>query len=177
MGRAARRATDTDEEFLRALYESHGGALLAYATRLTGERTTAEDIVQETLLRAWRRAEQLAADDRPVRPWLFAVARNLAADRRRASKLPTTELDGEAVEGLAGVDELDRALEAWQLADALAALSPEHREVIVETYYRGRSVAEAAAALGIPPGTVKSRAYYALRSLRLLLEERGWTSG
>src|SRR5262249_47238506 len=156
--------------------ERHGRALLAYSARLTGDRASAEDIVQETLLRAWKRAEQLAADDRPVRPWLFAVARNLAVDRRRASRLTTTELDGEALEQPAGVDELDRALEASQLADALAALRAEHREVIVESYYRGRSVAEVAAALGIPPGTVKSRAFYGLRSLRLVLEERGWTS-
>ena len=60
------------------------------------------------------------------------------------------------------------------MADALAALSPEHREVLVEIYYRGRSVAEAAETIGVPPGTVKSRTYYALRSLRLRLEERGW---
>jgi RNA polymerase sigma-70 factor (ECF subfamily) len=176
MRRATRRGAVSDEDFVRALYERHGGALLAYTVRLTGDRASAEDIVQETLLRAWRRAEQLAADDRPVRPWLFAVARNLAVDGRRTAKLPTAELDGEALEHPAGVDELDRALEAWQLADALAALRHEHRQVIVETYYRGRSVAEVAAALGIPPGTVKSRAYYGLRSLRLVLEERGWTS-
>ena len=62
------------------------------------------------------------------------------------------------------------------MADALRALSQEHRAVIVETYYRGRSVAEAAAALGIPAGTVKSRCYYALRALKLALAERGVTT-
>ena len=129
--------------------------------------------MQETLLRAWRRAGELADDRRPVRPWLFAVARNLIIDRRRRGRrrdeVPEAEL-----EHLGAVDELDRALDAWQMADALAALSPEHREVLVETYYRGRSVAEAAETIGVPPGTVKSRTYYALRSLRLRLEEGGW---
>jgi RNA polymerase sigma-70 factor (ECF subfamily) len=69
------------------------------------------------------------------------------------------------------VDEVDRALEAWQMAEALRRLSPEHRTVIVETYYGARSVASTAARLGIPEGTVKSRLYYGLRALRLVLEE------
>jgi RNA polymerase sigma-70 factor (ECF subfamily) len=172
-GMAIGRAATTDEAFVRTLYVEHGGALLAYATRLTGERASAEDVVQETLLRAWRRAGELADDRRPVRPWLFAVARNLIIDRRRQGRrrdeAPETELDD-----LSAVDELDRALDAWQVADAMAELSPEHREVLIETYYRGRSVAEAAEAIGVPAGTVKSRTYYALRSMRLRLEERGW---
>ena len=73
-------------------------------------------------------------------------------------------------------DDADRVLESWIVSDALRALSPEHREVIVETYYRGKSVAEAAATLRIPAGTVKSRTYYALRALRLALSERGVTA-
>jgi RNA polymerase sigma-70 factor (ECF subfamily) len=52
-------------------------------------------------------------------------------------------------------------------------LQPEHKRVLLETYYRGKSVAEAAATLGVPAGTVKSRTFYALRALRLALEERG----
>ena len=72
-----------DEAFIRALYAEHGGALLRYALHLTGgDRQRAEDLVQETLVRAWRHPEALA--DRPARPWLFAVARNLAVDAFRA---------------------------------------------------------------------------------------------
>jgi RNA polymerase sigma-70 factor (ECF subfamily) len=73
------------------------------------------------------------------------------------------------------MDEADRAVEAWTVAEALARLSQPHREVLVECFYRGRSVNEAAARLGVPPGTVKSRTHYALRSLRLVLEEMGVT--
>jgi len=68
---------------VRALYAEHGGALLRYALHLTGgDRQRAEDLVQETIVRAWRHPEALA--DRPARPWLFAVARNLAVDSYRA---------------------------------------------------------------------------------------------
>jgi RNA polymerase sigma-70 factor (ECF subfamily) len=73
-------------------------------------------------------------------------------------------------------DEVDRALNSWLVSDALAALTPAHREVLVHTYFAGRTVAEAALALGVPPGTVKSRTHYALQALRLALLERGVTA-
>jgi RNA polymerase sigma-70 factor (ECF subfamily) len=163
-----------DERLLRALYDEHGGPLLGYVLRLTGgDRLQAEDVVQETLLRAWRHPEALAG--RPVRPWLFTVARNLVVDlhRARRSRPRETGIDEQLIMTAAGSDDIDRALESWTVAEALSDLSPQHRAVIIETYYRGRSVAEAAKALGIPPGTVKSRSYYALRALKLALEERG----
>src|SRR5262249_30316468 len=76
-GTAPRSGRVADEAFVRGLYAEHGGALLRYALRLTGgDRQRAEDLVQETIVRAWRHPEALA--DRPARPWLFAVARNLA---------------------------------------------------------------------------------------------------
>ncbi|MBO2444765.1 sigma-70 family RNA polymerase sigma factor [Actinomadura nitritigenes] len=163
-----------DEGLLRALYSEHGGPLLGYVLRLTGgDRLQAEDVVQETLLRAWRHPDALAG--RPVRPWLFTVARNLVVDAHRAKRArpPETGIDEQVMATLPGSDDIDRALESWTVAEALAALTPPHRAVLVETYYRGRSVAEAAKALGIPAGTVKSRTFYALRALKLALEERG----
>uniref|UniRef100_UPI001F22BDF7 sigma-70 family RNA polymerase sigma factor n=1 Tax=Actinomadura craniellae TaxID=2231787 RepID=UPI001F22BDF7 len=159
---------------MRALYAEHGGALLGYALRLTGgDRQHAEDVVQETLLRAWRNPQALAG--RPVRPWLFTVARNLVVDAHRARQARPPETGDDALAVLPVGDDIDRALESWTVAEALADLSGPHRAVLVETFYRGRSVAEAAQALGIPPGTVKSRTYYALRALKLALEERGLT--
>ncbi len=162
------------EDVVRALYSEHAGPLLRYALQLTsGDRQRAEDIVQETLLRAWRHPEAIAS--RPPRPWLFAVARNLAVDAHRARQARPREV-GEAALAVASVpDAADRVLESWAVAEALGELRPEHREILLETYYRGRSVSEAAAALGIPAGTVKSRTYYALRALKLALEERGFT--
>jgi RNA polymerase sigma-70 factor (ECF subfamily) len=71
------------------------------------------------------------------------------------------------------VDEIDRMLETWHVADALAGLSVAHREVILTCHYRGHNVSETATLLGVPTGTVKSRLYYGLRALRLKLEEMG----
>ncbi len=170
----SRTAGDPDEAVVRAVYAEHGAALLRYALRLTGDRGHAEDLVQEAVLRAWRHGHQLAQSDRPLRPWLFTVISNLAADRRRALRSRPIEISGHLPVEPTAADELDRAVQAWQVADALASLSAQHRAVLLETYYRGRSIAEAAVTLGIPTGTVKSRSYYALRALRLALQERGW---
>jgi RNA polymerase sigma-70 factor (ECF subfamily) len=105
------------------------------------------------------------------------VARNLVVDGVRARRSRPFEVGDQALAAVPADDTLDRALLSWEIADALAELRPDHRSVLIETYYRGRSVAEAADALGIPPGTVKSRSYYALRALRLALEERGVVPG
>jgi RNA polymerase sigma-70 factor (ECF subfamily) len=162
----------SDEELVRALYSEHAGPLLRYALHLmSGDRQRAEDIVQETLLRAWLHPEAIA--DRPARPWLFAVARNLAVDSFRARKARPHEVGEGALNLLSVPDDAERALESWAVADAIRSLRAEHRGVLLETYYHGRSVAEAAAVLGIPAGTVKSRTFYALRALKLALEERG----
>jgi RNA polymerase sigma-70 factor (ECF subfamily) len=171
------RAENAREKSLRLLYDQHAPALLGYALRLTdGDRTRAEDIVQETLVRAWRNLESLDDTVRPVRPWLFTVAQRLAIDAHRARRARPPEVGDAALAAVPGLDDLEPALDRILVTDALQALSQEHRAVIVETYYRGRSVAEAASALGIPPGTVKSRCYYALRALKLALAERGVTT-
>jgi RNA polymerase sigma-70 factor (ECF subfamily) len=166
------RRTPSDEDLVRALYAEHAAPLLRYAVHLmNGDHQRAEDIVQETLLRAWQHPEAISG--RPARPWLFAVARNLAIDSYRSRKVRPPEVGEAALEVLPAPDDADRALESWAVADALAALRPEHRRVLLETYYGGKSVAEAATTLGVPSGTVKSRTFYALRALRLALEERG----
>lgn len=168
-----RRVEDPSAAFVAAVHAEHAGALLGHALRLTGDPGRAEDIVQETLLRAWKHAAPLAADARPLRPWLFTVAANLAADDRRARRSRPAELGENLAGDLPAPDELDRAVEAWYLADAVGRLSADHRAVLVETFYRGHTVAEAAQVLAIPVGTVKSRTFYALRALRLMLEEGG----
>jgi RNA polymerase sigma-70 factor (ECF subfamily) len=165
-----------DEELLDALYAEYAGPLLEYVQRLVGgDRFQAEDIVQETLLRAWRHADVLARDE--ARPWLFTVARRLVVDGYRRRRRRPRAVGGEdLIAAVPAPDELDGALLAWEVADALRTLSPSHRKVLLEMHYRDRSVAEAAAVLGIPEGTVRSRTFYALRALRLALEERGVTA-
>jgi RNA polymerase sigma-70 factor, ECF subfamily len=161
-----------DEELLDALYAEYAGPLLEYVQRLSGgDRFQAEDVVQETLLRAWRHAGDLRRET--ARPWLFTVARRILIDRwrRRGIDVAADEL----IAAVPAPDELERALLGWEVSAALRTLTPEHRRVLLELHYRGRSVAETAETLGIPPGTVRSRAFYALRAMRLALEERGVT--
>jgi RNA polymerase sigma-70 factor (ECF subfamily) len=166
-----------DADLLRVLQDEHGQALFAHAVRLSGgDRQRAEDLVQETMLRAWRYPEALDPERGAVRSWLFTTARNLSIDawRRRSARVGEVITDM-IPEPPPSADEADRAVEAWTVAEALGRLSQTHREVLVECFYQGRSVAEASARLGVPPGTVKSRTHYALRSLRMVLDEMGVT--
>jgi len=177
--RARKRVEDVSvagDELLRTLYAEHAGPLLGYVIKLTdGDRQRAEDVVQETLLRAWRHPESLDPSRGSLRPWLWTVARNIVVDAARARRARPQEVAEDALAVIPVEDQIDQALLSWEVAEALGTLSDDHRAVLVETYYRGRTVAEAAEVLGIPAGTVKSRAFYALRALRLALEERGIT--
>src|SRR5690242_6295750 len=165
-----------DAELLKVMFAEHGDALYAHALRLvSGDRGRAEDLVQETLLRAWRHPEALDPDRGSVRAWLFTTARNLAIDSWRRKSVRVAEVITDTMPEPVTDDEADRTVEGWLIAEALARLSEVHRQVLIECFYRGRSVAEAAGRLGIPAGTVKSRTHYALRSLRLVLEEMGVT--
>lgn len=166
-----------DDDLIRALHTDHGDALFAFAVRLcNGDRQRAEDLVQETFLRAWRHPEVLRPERGSVRAWLFTTARHLAIDawRRRTTRVGEVITDT-LPEPPPELDEADRAVETWTIAEALDRLSPAHRDVLVACFYQGRSVAEAAAMLGVPAGTVKSRTHYAVRALRLVLDEMGVT--
>ncbi|WSL75596.1 sigma-70 family RNA polymerase sigma factor [Kitasatospora sp. NBC_01266] len=175
--RSRRGAAGADEELIRALYRDHAGPLLGFVLHLVGgDRQRAEDVVQETLVRAWKHADRLDAAAGSVRPWLVTVARRIVIDDHRRSVARPPETDAAPLELLPAADELDRALRLMAITDALGAVTEAHREVIAQTYLKGRTVAEAAAELGIPEGTVKSRIFYALRSLKIALEERGVTS-
>ncbi|MFI6349551.1 sigma-70 family RNA polymerase sigma factor [Streptomyces sp. NPDC050560] len=168
---------EPDEELMRALYREHARPLHAYVLRLVaGDRQRAEDIVQETLIRAWKNAAALAGATGSVRPWLVTVARRIVIDGHRSRLARPQEVDPAPLEVIPAEDEIDRALWLMTLSDALGDLTPAHRQVLVETYFKGRTVNEAAEKLGIPSGTVRSRVFYALRSMKLALEERGVTS-
>ncbi|MGF1662609.1 MAG: sigma-70 family RNA polymerase sigma factor [Kineosporiaceae bacterium] len=178
-GRAA-APPDPGEQLVAQLYREHGGALVGYATRLTGDRHLAEDVVQEALVRAWRHRHDLSEDRGSVRSWLFTVVRNITVDRARAAARRPAEAGTDALEGAerarpAAADEAQRVVDQVVLRQALARLTPEHREVLALVQLAGLSVAEAAGRLGVPPGTVKSRTYYALKALRLAYEEMGGT--
>ena len=164
-----------DQSVVVALHDAHARALWGYVLRMTGDRGRAEDVVQETLLRAWRHPEVIERGSEATRAWLLRVARNLVVDEWRSARWNREVSTGEPPEEV-DADRVDGLLQSWLVADALARLSPDHRAVLVETYYRGRSTAEASRSLGVPEGTVKSRSHYALKALRLTLQEMGVVS-
>ncbi|MEU4506515.1 sigma-70 family RNA polymerase sigma factor [Streptomyces sp. NPDC024089] len=166
-----------DEELMRALYREHAGPLFAYVLRLVaGDRQRAEDVVQETLIRAWKNAGRLGGATGSVRPWLVTVARRIVIDGHRSRQARPPETDPSPLEAVPAEDEMEKALWLMTLSEALDDLTTAHREALVETYFKGRTVSEAAEVLGIPSGTVRSRVFYALRSMKLALEERGITA-
>jgi len=165
-----------DAERLRAVHDEYAGPLWSFVVRLTGgDRTRAQDVVQETLLRAWRHPDVLAQGDGSARAWLFTVARRIVIDEWRSGR-SRYEVVLAAPPDRPDDDRTDALLDTWLVEEALHRLSPDHRAVIVECYYRGRSTAEAARVLQVPDGTVKSRTHYALRALRLALQEMGVTA-
>jgi RNA polymerase sigma-70 factor, ECF subfamily len=170
-------ASDAEAALMKALYDEHAGALWRYALRLTRDASRAEDVVQETLLRAWQHPEVVGDTERSARAWLFTVARNMIIDEQRSPRIRKFggSLDESSAPEQSAPDQVDSALDRMLIADAMAQMSPEHRAVIERSYYRGWTTAQTAADLDIAEGTVKSRLHYAVRALRLTLQEMGVT--
>ncbi len=161
-----------DEAGLRRAFLTHGGELYGYARRSLGDAGAAEDVVQETFIRAWRARDRFDTTLGTLRTWLFTIARRVVIDHARSRAV--RQADPLPADMALADDEVETAMFSWQVEEALRRLRPEHRQVVVETYYQGRSGRDIADALKIPEGTVRSRLFYALRSLRLTLEEMGW---
>ena len=159
------------EQRLLALIGAHRRAVLAHAMLLTqGDLAWAEDIVQETFLRAWRHWERLTPDQGSVRGWLLRVAHNLVMDEYRSPRKRRCELPLGSEEDIAGPENTDQVLSAQVIQQALGQLPPQHREALAATYLCDQTAAQAARRLGVPIGTVKSRVFYGLRMLRSIMQ-------
>jgi RNA polymerase sigma-70 factor (ECF subfamily) len=166
----------SDDLMVTELYRRYHGPLLLFVLRLTaGDPQQAEDVVQETMVRAWREARRLDLSERSLMPWLATVARRIVIDEQRRKRARPSEIGGAEVLEIApaAADETEHLLRKVLVIEALQALSAAHREVLNETILRDRTVNQAAEVLGVPVGTVKSRVYYALKALRVVLAERG----
>jgi RNA polymerase sigma-70 factor, ECF subfamily len=160
---------------IEAVCRLHARPLYRFLLKITfGDRREAEDLLQETLLRAWRYLQDHTADVTVLRPWLYTVARRAAIDAARARQARPAEVIPADLAALpAGRDDIDRLLTGLTIRRALTTLTPDHRQVLYEIFYRGHTARQAATTLGIPEGTVKSRTFYALRALAAAITDTG----
>lgn len=167
----------TDASGLRTAFLAHGAELYRFARRSLRDAGAAEDVVQETFVRAWRARDRFDPELGTLRTWLFAITRRLVIDHGRARSvrpfIPLSEAADDQTPAASTDDDLERAMVIWHVEEAIDRLSPEHRRVLVDTYYRGRKAGEIALDLGVPEGTVRSRLFYALQALRLNMDEIG----
>jgi len=161
-----------DAQVVSDIYREHGEALRRFALRAANSREEADDVVQETVLKVWKAAPQISGS---LRSYLFATARNIIIDRHRsaAARISAAPMGAAEAEAEGSTRDIAQALDRILLEEAMLRLTAEHRQVVLHLHYLGSTVAQAAHDLQIPEGTVKSRAYYALRSLRGILVEMG----
>jgi RNA polymerase sigma-70 factor, ECF subfamily len=155
------------EEMMELICRLHSKALYGHIVRMTlGDHREAEDLMQETMLRAWRYLQDHAVDPHALRPWLFTVARRLSIDASRARKCRPTEVIVQDLNVVSDShDPVEQLLVSLTMRGGLRALTVNQRRVILEVYYHGRSAAEAAELIGIPKATAKSRLFYGLKAL------------
>jgi RNA polymerase sigma-70 factor, ECF subfamily len=163
---------DRSGDELRELYRRYAGELFGFAASALGDREQAEEVVQDVFAQLWQHAGDYDHRRASVRTWLYAIARNRIVDAHRRAAARPKRAEDDSLDSAAEIDAaLDQAVLRWQITMALSRLSPAHREVIRLAHYGGLTMREIAERTGIPLGTVKSRTSYALRSLRLILDE------
>lgn len=167
-----RRLRRRDRSALEDLCRQYGSALTRAAYLYLGDSDAAADATQETLIAAWDGAGRTGEETRP-RSWLFGILFNTCRKHRRTARRRRRREERAVSRRRAAENPGSRAGEEDRLTalqTALARLDGGHRAVVVLRYEQEMSVAETAAALGIPEGTVKSRTHTALARLKTLME-------
>ena len=167
-------STDSAQSIITQLSRDHSEALLSWAKGRFADQRDAEEVVADTLVKAWKAIDRFDPQQGSQRAWLFAIAKNAAADHHRRSRrhlhsVPVAEPDM----GSRSDTEIDRLVETSHVLDALRSLSAEHRSAVLDAYFGGLTTSQIASNQQIPTGTAKSRLYYALKAMRSHLEERG----
>lgn len=167
-----------DEDGVMAAYRLHGAEVYRFVLRGLGDPMAAQDVTQETFVKAWRNAERFDPEVASLRVWLYGIARNTMIDHARASAVrpwhrdladpPTMEVAAGSVS-----DHADTVLDGWLVEEGLRRLAPHHREALVQTHLLGRPYEEVASEMSIPVGTLRSRVFYAMRALRAAMDEMG----
>lgn len=166
-----------DRGALEQLYGRYSGRLFSLGLKLLGDTGLAEELVQETFVRLWRTGATFDPARGSASAFIFVIARRLAVDLWRRPSSRTALPPAADVTDEARLSEVEDPVDAFVLGvvvrDALDSLSPSHREVLELAYRSDLTQRQIAERLEVPLGTVKTRAYYALRALKLALEERG----
>lgn len=161
-------------EAARALYDTYGPCVYAFARRRTGDAELSREIVQDVMTNVWRSAERFDSSKGSLRAWVFQIARNATIDAgRKKRSRPTLVTELPHVEDPTATDDLEVLFRSWLIAAALERLHDDHRAVIELVYFQQLKVAEAADLLGLAEGTVKSRCFYAMQNLRTAFHELG----
>lgn len=166
----ARSQIAAAEARVAAVVSEHRDAVLALTLRLTrGDTGWAEDVVQETFIRAWRHWEHLTPEHGSVRGWLIRVAHNLVMDGYRSARMRHGEVPLDEIDDVPLTESIDQILSAQVVQEALQLLPDLHRRALEATYLKDQTAAQAARQLDVPVGTVKSRVFYGLRMLRSIM--------
>jgi RNA polymerase sigma-70 factor, ECF subfamily len=178
------RASATDpvrdrEALARQGYALHGAELYRSALSWLGDDATAQDAVQETIVRAWRAADRFDPSRGSLRTWLFAILRNVVRDQYSARQRLPVPLDPQRPGGATPMtdrptlprpghapDPSERVADTDLVTRALGQVSADHRTAIVETYLRDRTYDDVAAELGVSVSTLRSRVFHGLKNLR-----------
>jgi RNA polymerase sigma-70 factor, ECF subfamily len=165
-----RRCQAGDREAFRNVVEKYQNILYGTAYLMTGNRTAAEDHVQEAFLSAWKGIGSFRTGY-PLKPWLVRILVNKVLSYQRANANPMISLDTESFTDPAGDDPAEEIAQRDQLRRVMQRLSNEQRQVVLLRYFAGLSLAETAEALGRRQGTVKSQTSRALEQLKDLIED------